>query len=176
MVKDSVEIMEQGACSGMAAVPIHYYDVDRMQEKTIESCQGDLTVICNVLADYADMLDELLQTDRERLGFCGALQYERMRDRCRKITEDLQKKTGYDRVAAIEKCRRKAGRKPKADAGIGEDALVLSARRRAQQKTEKQNNDKDRERRDKTFSFSVPSMQPQKAAESEEKNGTGYEL
>lgn len=40
MVKDSVEIMEQGACSGMAAVPIHYYDVDRMQEKTIESCQG----------------------------------------------------------------------------------------------------------------------------------------
>ena len=37
MVKDSVEIMEQGACSGMAAVPIHYYDVDRMQEKTIES-------------------------------------------------------------------------------------------------------------------------------------------
>ena len=141
MVKDSVEIMEQGACSGMAAVPIHYYDVDRMQEKTIESCQGDLTVICNVLADYADMLDELLQTDRERLGFCAVMQYERMRDRCRKITEDLQKKTGYDRVAAIEKCRRKAGRKPKADAGIGEDALVLSARRRAgEQKPAADNN------------------------------------
>ena len=40
----------------------------------------------------------------------------------------------------------------------------------------KQDNAKDRERRDKTFSFSVRSMQPQKAAESEEKNGTGYEL
>lgn len=131
MVKDSVEIMEQGACSGTATVPIHYYDVDRMQEKTIESCQGDMIVICNVLADYADMLDEFLQTDRERLGFCGALQYERMRDRCRKITADLQEKTGYDRAAAIEKCRKRAGRKPKADAGIGEDALVLSARRRA---------------------------------------------
>lgn len=137
MVKDSVEIMEQGACSGTAAVPIHYYDVDRMQEKTIESCQGDLTVICNVLADYADMLDEFLQTDREGLGFCGALQYERMRDRCRKITVGLQEKICYDRAAAIEKCRKRAGRKPKADAGIGEDALVLSARRRAgaQQKT-----------------------------------------
>ena len=143
MVKDSVEIMEQGACSGMAAVPIHYYDVDRMQEKTIESCQGDLTVICNVLADYADMLDEFLndEKERERLGFCAVMQYERMRDRCRKITEDLQKKTGYDRVAAIEKCRRKAGRKPKADAGIGEDALVLSARRRAgEQKPAAENN------------------------------------
>ena len=131
MVKDSVEIMEQGACSGTATVPIHYYDVDRMQEKTIESCQGDMIVICNVLADYADMLDELLQTDRERLGFCGALQYERMRDRCRKITADLQEKICYDRAAAIEKCRKRAGRKPKADAGIGEDALVLSARCRA---------------------------------------------
>jgi hypothetical protein len=140
MVKDSVEIMEQGACSGMAAVPIHYYDVDRMQEKTIESCQGDLTVICNVLADYADMLDEFLndEKERERLGFCAVMQYERMRDRCRKITADLQEKICYDRDAAIEKCRRKAGRKPKADTGIGEDALVLSARRRAQQKTEQQ--------------------------------------
>ena len=138
MVKDSMEIMDQGACSGTAAVPIHYYDVDRMQERIIESCQGDLTVICNVLADYADMLDEFLQTDRECLGFCGALQYERMRDRCRKITADLQEKTGYDRAAAIEKCRKRAGRKPKADTGIGEDALVLSARRRAQQKTEQQ--------------------------------------
>ncbi|MEZ3515030.1 MAG: hypothetical protein K1W37_07120 [Lachnospiraceae bacterium] len=132
--------MEQGACSGMAAVPIHYYDVDRMQEKTIESCQGDLTVICNVLADYADMLDEFLndEKERERLGFCAVMQYERMRDRCRKITADLQEKICYDRDAAIEKCRRKAGRKPKADTGIGEDALVLSARRRAQQKTEQQ--------------------------------------
>ena len=143
MVKDSVEIMEQGACSGMAAVPIHYYDVDRLQEKTIESCQGDLTVICNVLADYADLLDEFLndEKERERLGFCAVMQYERMRDRCRKITEDLQKKTGYDRNAAIEKCRRKAGRKPKADTGIGEDALVLSARRRAgEQKPAADNN------------------------------------
>lgn len=130
MVKDSVEIMEQGACSGMAAVPIHYYDVDRLQEKTIESCQGDLTVICNVLADYADMLDELLQADREKLGFCGVMQYERMRDRCRKITAGLQEKIGYDRAAAIEKCRRRAKRSRKADDGIGEDALVLAARRR----------------------------------------------
>ena len=59
------------------------------------------------------------------------MQYERMRDRCQKITGSLQEKTGYDREAAIEKCRRRAGRKPRADAGIGEDALVLSARRRA---------------------------------------------
>lgn len=142
MVKDSVEIMEQGACSGTDSVPIHYYDVDRMQERTIESCQGDLTVICNVLADYADMLDEFLQADRERLGFCGVMQYERMRDRCRKITAGLQEKTGYDRAAAIEKCRRRAKRSRKADDGVGEDALVLAARRRgAAQEAAKQSAD-----------------------------------
>ena len=103
MVKDSMEIMEQGMCAGTTAVPIHYYDVDRMQERTIESCQGDLTVICNVLADYADMLDELLQADREKLGFCGAMQYERMRDRCRKITAELQEKIGYPLINFIQK-------------------------------------------------------------------------
>lgn len=138
MVVDSVEILEDVIKDELRRVAIRYYSVTDSREETITSCEGDLIVICNVLADYADLLDEFLKNDRERLGFCAVMQYERMRDRCRKITEDLQKKTGYDRVATIEKCRRKAGRKPKADTGIGEDALVLSARRRAQQKTEQQ--------------------------------------
>lgn len=138
MVMDSVEILEDVIKDELRRVAIRYYSVTDSREETITSCEGDLIVICNVLADYADLLDEFLKNDRERLGFCAVMQYERMRDRCRKITEDLQKKTGYERVAAIEKCRRKAGRKPKADTGIGEDALVLSARRRAQQKTEQQ--------------------------------------
>ncbi len=79
---------------------------------------------------------------RERLGFCGVMQYERMRDRCRKITAGLQEKTGYDRAAAIEKCRRRAKRSRKADDGVGEDALVLAARRRgAAQEAAKQSAD-----------------------------------
>ena len=131
MVNDSVEIAEDVAEDERGRVHIRYYSVTHSRQETITSCEGDLIVVCNVLSDYADMLDEFLQTDRERLGFCGALQYERMRDRCRKITAGLQEKTGYDRDAAIEKCRKRAGRNPKADAGIGEDALVLSARRRA---------------------------------------------
>lgn len=140
MVEDSVEILEDIFDNERQRVSIRYYSMTHSREETITSCEGDLIVICNVLADYADLLDEFLQTDRERLGFCAVMQYERMRDRCRKITESLQKKTGYDRNSAIEKCRRRAGRKPKADAGIGEDALVLSARRRAgePQKTEQQ--------------------------------------
>ena len=134
MVEDSVKILEDVADDEQRRVSIRYYSMTRSREETITSCEGDLVVICNVLADYADLLDEFLKNDRERLGFCTVMQYERMRDRCRKITAGLQEKTGYDRDAAIEKCRRKAGRNPKADAGIGEDALVLSARRRAEAK------------------------------------------
>ena len=128
MVEDSIQIAEDVEEDERRKVPIRYYSVTHSREETITSCEGDLTVICNVLAD---MLDEFLQNDRERLGFCGVMQYERMRDRCRKITAGLQEKAGYDRDAAIEKCRKRAARTPKADAGIGEDALVLSARRRA---------------------------------------------
>ncbi len=142
MVEDSVEILEDIFDDERQRVSIRYYSMTHSREETITSCEGDLIVICNVLADYADLLDEFLkdEKERERLGFCAVMQYERMRDRCWKITNGLQEKTGYDRDAAIEKCRRRAGRKPKADAGIGEDALVLSARRRAgeQQKTEQQ--------------------------------------
>ena len=131
MVEDSIQIAEDVIEDELHRVAIRYYSVTHSREETITSCEGDLTVICNVLADYADMLDEFLQNDRERLSFCGIMQYERMRDRCRKITAGLQEKTGYDRDAVIEKCRKRAARTPKADAGIGEDALVLSARRRA---------------------------------------------
>lgn len=131
MVEDSIEIMEDVIDDERCRVSIRYCSVTHSQEETITICEGDLIVICNVLADYADLLDEFLEKDRKRLGFCAVMQYERMRDRCRKITERLQEKTGYDRNAAIEKCRRKAGRMAKADTGIGEDALVLSARRRA---------------------------------------------
>ncbi len=134
MVDDSIRITEDAAEDERGQVSIRYYSMERRRDEVITSCEGDLIVICNVLADYAELLDEFLRTDRERLGICGVMQYERMRDRCRKITASLQEKTGYDRDAALEKCRRKAGRKPKADAGIGEDALILSARRRTEAK------------------------------------------
>lgn len=51
--------------------------------------------------------------------------------RNRKIPAGLWKKTSDDRDAAMERCGKKTGRNPKADAGIGEDALVLPARRGA---------------------------------------------
>lgn len=75
MVRDSVEIAEDVAADERSKISIRYYSVTYGREETIISCEGDLIVICNVLVDYADMLDEFLQADRERLGLCGALQW-----------------------------------------------------------------------------------------------------
>ena len=87
MVEDSAEILEDILDDERHRVSIRYYSMTRSREETITSCEGDLIVICNVLADYTDLLDEFLkdEKERERLGFCAVMQYERMRDRCWEI-------------------------------------------------------------------------------------------
>ena len=129
MVRESAEILQETEKDEQ--VPVRYYNMERRKEETIISCQGDLVTICNVLADYGDMLNEYLEAEKGRMDFYSVFGYERMRDRCRSISEKLQQKIGYDRQAAIEKCRQKQKKAPKADQGIGEDALVLMARRNA---------------------------------------------
>ncbi len=131
MVRESAEILQETEKDEQNSVPVRYYNMERRKEETIISCQGDLVTICNVLADYGDMLNEYLEAEKGRMDFCSVFGYERMRDRCRSISEKLQQKISYDRQAAIEKCRQKQKKAPKADQGIGEDALVLMARRNA---------------------------------------------
>lgn len=131
MVRESAEILQETEKDEQTSVPVRYYNMERRKEETIISCQGDLVTICNVLADYGDMLNEYLEAEKGRMDFCSVFGYERMRDRCRSISEKLQQKIGYDRQAAIEKCRKKQKKASKADQGIGEDALVLMARRNA---------------------------------------------
>ena len=64
MVMDSVEILEDVIEDELHRVAIRYYSVAHSREETITSCEGDLIVICNVLADYADLLDEFLNVGR----------------------------------------------------------------------------------------------------------------
>lgn len=134
MVRDSVQILEEVTEDELYRVPVRYYHVDRGQEQTIESCQGDLITICNALFDYADMLNDYLISDSNKLNHCGIIRYETMRDKCWSISKKLQAKIGYDRDAAIEKCRKKALRNSTSDLGVGEDALILSARKAAAEK------------------------------------------
>ena len=115
MVRESAEILKETMEDEQNLVPVRYYNVERSKEETILSCQGDLIIVCNALADYVDMLNEYLEGEKERLDFCSVFAYERMRDRCRSISEKLQIKIGYDRQAAIEKCRQKQKKSPKPD-------------------------------------------------------------
>lgn len=131
MVRESAEILQETEKDEQNSVPVRYYNIECGKEETIISCQGDLVTICNVLADYGDILNEYLEAEKDQMDFCSVFGYEHMRDRCRSISEKLQQKIGYDRQAAIEKCRQKQKKAPKADQGIGEDALVLMARRNA---------------------------------------------
>lgn len=65
MVEDSIQIAEDVEEDERRKVPIRYYSVTHSREETITSCEGDLTVICNVLADYADMGNIEKRTEEE---------------------------------------------------------------------------------------------------------------
>lgn len=133
MVRDSIEIEKEISASETAGIPISYYHMERRKYETIHSCQGDLVVICNILADYRELLTEYLNSDENSLDKCGKMQYELYIKRCLKIQNLLESELGYDRDAAVEKCRKK---KNNSYSDIGEDALTLSARQRHQEKKE----------------------------------------
>lgn len=96
---------------------------------TIQICPGDLQVICNVMHDYAKLLDESVQyySDLE------AALYEIHARRCRKIQHKIEEAIGYQVEDALEKCKKKYSKK----VDIGEDALTLAARKRREKQSEK---------------------------------------
>ena len=89
---------------------------------TVTTCWGDLRVMVDALIDYAGILEKVIK----EWGLTGykAGRYELHAARCRKIAQKYADAIGYDRDAALKKCR-----KPKAEAkdDVGEEALTLSA-------------------------------------------------
>ena len=53
MVRETVEITGEVIQDEEAGVPVRYYHLERGKYDCVQSCQGDLVVICNALADYA---------------------------------------------------------------------------------------------------------------------------
>ena len=91
--------------------------------KTIETCWGDLRVMCDVLEDYADTLERVIK--EWNLEGYHAYSYELHAARCRKISRKYAGAIGYDRAAALEKCRK---RRENAGDDIGEEAMALMAK------------------------------------------------
>lgn len=118
MVRETVEITGEVIQDEAAGVPVRYYHLERNKFDCVQSCQGDLIVICNALADYAGLLSEYLKEEGEHMNACGRIQYELHIRRCLKIEKLISEQIGYDREAAIEKCRKKNHSK---EEDVGED-------------------------------------------------------
>lgn len=103
---------------------ISFIEMKALSEQNIKSCWGDLFVICNALDDYASQIDKYVK-DNELVGMTE-FNYTYHADRCRKISDKIADQIGYDKVKTLEKCKKKQV----SDSDIGEEALVLSVKRK----------------------------------------------
>lgn len=95
---------------------------------TIETCWGDIRVMCDALEDYANILESVIKEWGLKNGM--AYMYELHAARCRKISRKYAAAIGYDYQEAIEKCRKKRGKwEEQGDDDVGEEAMALLVKR-----------------------------------------------
>ena len=124
MIQETARITEEIRKAEEEKVRIESYTLDG-QKPELYMCPGDLIVLCNVLHDYAELLENIIDVDQ---GYQAAL-YQYHAQRCRKIQHYIEKELNYDAAAAIRRCRKKTKKTREKD-DIGEDAFVLAVRRR----------------------------------------------
>ncbi len=106
-------------------VEIQYYNL-KGETPILHMCPGDLYVICNVLHDYVSLLKEFMECVEEEKEYTHAF-YGYHATRCKKIQEKIEVALSYSTEEAIRKCRKKRKRED----DVGEDALVIIAKKRA---------------------------------------------
>lgn len=127
MTEDTIQIMDEIRSAEEGNIKIQYYTLEG-KEPVIHMCPGDLTILCNVLYDYTNLLDMFAKEQ----DTYGRFQYEYHAKRCRKIRQILESSLGYSVEKAIEQCKKKRARNMEDD--VGEDALVQMVRRRRPEK------------------------------------------
>ncbi len=135
MVIDAIEFMKQLPENEPDNCEIDYFHMDRFSYEKLHSCQGDLMIICNVMADYSKLLEEYLNSDLHHMDTLDRAHYAIYIERCRKIQRIFESQLGYSYVQTMEKCKKKLKKK---DEGIGEDSLILLARKYEQEKLKEQ--------------------------------------
>ena len=127
-------------------VLLHVFDLSGTHK--VKTRYGDVVKIVNALRDYAKLLE--LVCDEWDLGGFHRATYEYHAEKLRQIADKFQCGIGYDYDAAVRKCQKLRGKKPRND-DVGEDAMVLAVKRgfeQAQAKANKpsspgQNDDKE---------------------------------
>lgn len=129
----SAEVTDRIKEAESGNLPIKFYNLKSGCYQGIHSCEGDMIVICNAMADYSDLIMELIkQSDYDEYTKTF---YEIHAKRCKKISLKLQEQIGYDREAAIERCQAKRTCKEK-NSDVGEDAMVMMVKRAREKKGE----------------------------------------
>lgn len=100
----------------------HYWNNKAAKENQIETCEGELRIIVDALADYYDYASRYIE---EMEGYAKAA-WENRIEKIRKIQSKIEQSIGYDRDKQLEKCQKK--RKENND-DVGEDAIVLALKR-----------------------------------------------
>ena len=106
-------------------------------DREFKTCYGDICKIVDALRDYSRLLKMVCKTWNLQ-GFHRA-KYEFYADKLREIADKFQDGIGYDYDAALERCRKKQGKKPR-DEDVGGEALamgLLKAQQAAEAKTRK---------------------------------------
>ena len=101
---------------------LHYMEFKRMDERWIETAEGELRIVIDALADYHDIASK--KTEAMEMGYVRAVWEDRL-ERIKKIQTKLEESVGYVRDKQLEICRK---RKPKRNDDIGEDAMLLAVK------------------------------------------------
>ena len=101
-------------------VALCVFDIHGNRE--IKTCHGDICKIVDALRDYSRMLKMVCKTWNLQ-GFHRA-KYEFYADKLREIADKFQDGIGYDYDAALERCRKKQGKKSHNE-DVGGEALAM---------------------------------------------------
>lgn len=100
---------------------ICFQDLDGPCE--IKTCYGDICKTVNALRDYAKML-RMVCGEWDLQGYHRAV-YELHADKLEEISKKYQAGIGYDYDKAVEKCRKKRGKK-QCDSDVGGEAMAMA--------------------------------------------------
>lgn len=92
----------------------------------IRTCEGDLFLICDALEDYADICEQYIERERDKLTAYQVGTIECRIERYRHIAGKYAAAIGYDREKAIARCAKRRAAEGRED--VGEEALSALVR------------------------------------------------
>lgn len=100
------------------------YNLISYKSDILKSCYGDLILICNMIRDYCNILNK--DKDNESKSCVDRANIDYYMGRFMKIYDMFSSQLEYSWEDALDKCKRS---KSDLNSDVGEDALVLSAKR-----------------------------------------------